>query len=74
VFPFILRGVNLLGASSANCPMELRAAIWNRLGGDLRPPSLDRIASRTVPLADVVEACATLMNRTSLGRVLVDCR
>jgi NADPH2:quinone reductase len=74
VFPFILRGVSLLGASSANCPMELRAAIWKRLGADLKPPALERIVSRTVPLADVIPACATLMNRTALGRVLVDCR
>ena len=74
VFPFILRGVSLLGASSANCPMDLRAAIWNRLGSDLRPPSLDAIASRTVPLEQVIDACGTLMNRTALGRILVDCR
>ncbi len=74
VFPFILRGVSLLGASSANCPMALRAAIWNLLGADLKPPALGRIASRTVPLAEVIPACATLMSRTALGRVMVDCR
>jgi acrylyl-CoA reductase (NADPH) len=74
VFPFILRGVSLLGASSANCPMALRTAIWNRLGSDLKPPALDRIVSRSVALANVIPACATLMNRTALGRVLVDCR
>jgi acrylyl-CoA reductase (NADPH) len=74
VFPLILRGVSLLGASSGNCPMPLRTAIWERLGADLKPPVLDRIVSRTVPLADVIPACGMLMNRTSLGRVLVDCR
>ncbi len=74
VFPSILRGVSLLGASSVNCPMPLRASIWSRLGADLKPPSLDLIVSRTVALADVIPACAALMNRTSLGRVLVDCR
>ncbi len=74
VFPLILRGVSLLGSSSGNCPMPLRASIWNRLGADLKPPSLDRIVSRTVPLAEVIPACGTLMNRTALGRVLVDCR
>ena len=73
VFPFILRGVSLLGASSANCPMALRTEIWNRLGADLKPPALDRIVSREVPLAEVVEACGTLMNRTGLGRILVRC-
>jgi acrylyl-CoA reductase (NADPH) len=74
VFPFILRGVSLLGASSANCPMPLRAEIWNRLGADLKPPALARIVSREVPLADVVDACGSLMARTALGRILVDCR
>jgi NADPH2:quinone reductase len=74
VFPFILRGVSLLGASSANCPMALRARIWQRLGDDLRPPALERIVGSTVPLAHVVAACYTLMDRTSRGRVLVDCR
>jgi acrylyl-CoA reductase (NADPH) len=74
VFPFILRGVSVLGASSANCPMPLRTDTWNRLGADLKPPALARIVSREVPLAEVAEACGTLMARTSLGRVLVDCR
>lgn len=74
VFPFILRGVSLLGASSGNCPMPLRAGIWSRLGGELKPPALHRFVSRTVPLAEVIPACETLMNRTALGRVLVDCR
>ncbi|HSK11024.1 MAG TPA: YhdH/YhfP family quinone oxidoreductase [Vicinamibacterales bacterium] len=74
VYPFILRGVSLIGASSGNCPMALRAEIWNRLSDDLRPPALERIVSRVVPLAGVVAACGTLMDRTALGRVLVDCR
>jgi acrylyl-CoA reductase (NADPH) len=74
VFPFILRGVSLLGASSSNCPMALRAEIWTRLGRDLRPGSLDQIASRIVPLAGVVEGCALLMERKARGRILVDCR
>ena len=29
VYPFILRGVSLLGASSANSPMSLRREIWH---------------------------------------------
>jgi acrylyl-CoA reductase (NADPH) len=37
VMPFILRGVQLLGVDSANCPMELRQAIWNKLAIAWRP-------------------------------------
>jgi acrylyl-CoA reductase (NADPH) len=71
VFPLILRGVSLLGASSANCPMPLRHEVWTRLGGDLRPPRLADIASRVVPLSEVLEAAASLVERRALGRVLV---
>lgn len=33
VFPFILRGVSLLGIDSAECPMELRQRVWQRFAG-----------------------------------------
>ncbi len=74
VFPFILRGVSLLGASSMNCPMPLRTEIWNRLGADLKPPHLAQIVSETIPLSGVIEACEKVMARRSRGRVVVDCR
>jgi acrylyl-CoA reductase (NADPH) len=37
VAPFILRGVHLLGADSANCPMTLRQTLWNKLAVQWRP-------------------------------------
>jgi putative YhdH/YhfP family quinone oxidoreductase len=37
VMPFILRGVHLLGADSANTPMPLRQRIWNKLAVEWRP-------------------------------------
>ena len=40
VFPFILRGVALLGMDSVNVPIELRRRIWDRLATDLRPRDL----------------------------------
>jgi NADPH2:quinone reductase len=71
VFPLILRGVSLLGVSSANCPMPLRHEVWRRLGSDLRPAHLDEIASTEVPLDRVLEAASLLIERRALGRVLV---
>jgi NADPH2:quinone reductase len=73
VFPLILRGVSLLGISSGNCPTPLRTQVWSRLGGDLKPPRLDRIVSREVPLDAVIEAASLLVERRSLGRILVSC-
>ena len=37
VFPFILRGVALLGMDSANMAIEPRRALWDRLATDLLP-------------------------------------
>lgn len=71
VFPLILRGVSLLGISSANCPMPLRTAIWNRLATDLAPRHLDLIAAEEVTLEGVIPACTRMLDRQHVGRVLV---
>ena len=34
VYPFILRGVNLLGIDSQTCPMPKRKRVWEKLGGE----------------------------------------
>ncbi|PKL39634.1 MAG: oxidoreductase [Spirochaetae bacterium HGW-Spirochaetae-1] len=45
VFPFILRGVALLGIDSADCPREHRVAIWKRLAAEWKDAGLDSRAS-----------------------------
>jgi acrylyl-CoA reductase (NADPH) len=40
VFPFILRGVALLGMDSVNMPIARRRDLWDRLATDLRPRDL----------------------------------
>ena len=34
VYPFILRGVKLIGIDSQNCPMPLRKKIWQKIASD----------------------------------------
>jgi putative YhdH/YhfP family quinone oxidoreductase len=41
VFPFILRGVALLGMDSANLPIAQRRSLWARLSDDLLPRGID---------------------------------
>jgi putative YhdH/YhfP family quinone oxidoreductase len=41
VFPFILRGIRLLGIDSAATPMPLRRQLWQRLAGELFPRHLE---------------------------------
>jgi putative YhdH/YhfP family quinone oxidoreductase len=45
VFPFILRGVRLLGIDSARCPTAVRQELWERLAGSWKPARLDDMAS-----------------------------
>lgn len=71
VFPFILRGVRLLGVDSAATPMPLRKQMWLRLASDLHVDDLEKIAHR-ISLAQLPQACTTLIDGTSRGRYVVD--
>jgi len=71
VFPFILRGVKLLGVDSAATQMPLRKQMWSRLASDLRVSELEKIAHR-ISLVQLLQACDTLIAGTSRGRYVVD--
>ncbi len=71
VFPFILRGVSLLGASSANCPIELRRALWQRLGDDLKPSMLSDVVSDEISLSEIVSQASKLLARKCHGRTII---
>jgi putative YhdH/YhfP family quinone oxidoreductase len=45
VYPFILRGVKLLGIDSQNCPMPIRQNIWNKLASEWKVDWLDTITT-----------------------------
>lgn len=72
VYPFILRGISLLGINSMATPRPLRDKIWQRLATDLRPAKLDRIATREIALEDVMGAAEALIEgHGPLGRTLI---
>ena len=71
VFPFILRGVNLLGIDSVWCPMAVRAPLWERLATDLKPPGLSETIAREVTLDQIPEVLATILKGGVRGRVVV---
>jgi putative YhdH/YhfP family quinone oxidoreductase len=71
VFPFILRGANVLGIDSVNLPLTQRLEIWKRLATDLRPPHLDESISREVRLEDTPAVLADIYRGATRGRVVV---
>jgi putative YhdH/YhfP family quinone oxidoreductase len=70
VYPFILRGVNLLGIDSVNCPMPLRLEAWRRLAGELKPRHLERIG-RPIDLAELPARLKEILEGGARGRYLV---
>lgn len=70
VFPFILRGVNLLGIDSVNCPMSLRRTLWEHLASDYKPATLDSIGHE-VSLEELPQVLATILKGGVRGRTVV---
>lgn len=71
VFPLILRGVSFLGISSANCHIDMRRTLWNRLGHEWKPAHLDEIITREVTLDGMEPVFNDMMESRSLGRTVV---
>lgn len=71
VFPFILRGVNLLGIDSNFCPQPRRALAWGRLARDLPLNLLDSM-TQTVPLEAAPQLAQQILQGQVRGRVVVD--
>jgi acrylyl-CoA reductase (NADPH) len=70
VFPFILRGVAMLGMDSVVVPIERRRAIWDRLATDLRPRSLgEGVAEVTLDTLD--DALDAIVAGEARGRWVV---
>jgi NADPH2:quinone reductase len=70
VFPFILRGVRLIGVDSVNTEMPLRRRIWQRLGADLKPRHLQSVV-QVISLDQVPAAFERLIQGEVRGRYLV---
>lgn len=70
VFPFILRGVSLLGVDSGFAGFPLRQRLWDRLAGDLKPAHLQRI-TRTIALAQLPAAFDDFIAGRAQGRTVV---
>lgn len=70
VMPFILRGVALLGIDSVQLPIGARRALWERLGGPLKPPRLEHLVHE-VDLDDVLAVIDQVRAGAFTGRAVV---
>jgi NADPH2:quinone reductase len=72
VLPFILRGVCLLGINSSDTLRDLRLAIWNRIGSDLKPQQLDTIAANTITFDELPNTFKAFIDGKVVGRTVVE--
>ncbi len=71
VFPFILRGVNLLGIDSVYCPMDVRVNLWNRLAGELKPAGLLESIGQEISLEELPRTLSAILQGEVRGRTIV---
>jgi acrylyl-CoA reductase (NADPH) len=70
VYPFILRGVTLIGIDSATTEMPLRRKIWNNFAGPWRLPNLDLFSS-TIELTELDAHIEKILAGGQVGRRVV---
>ncbi len=74
VFPFILRGVRLVGIDSAWCPADKRLEIWHRLATDWKSDHFDQIAQKTIGLSQLGDSVRDILAGQICGRIVVKLR
>ena len=70
IFPFILRGVSLVGIDSQHCPMELRKKLWALLADKWKPKNLLEL-TKTVSLENVDASIKDILQGQMQGRTLI---
>ncbi|WP_240374418.1 NADPH:quinone oxidoreductase family protein [Bacillus piscicola] len=71
VFPFILRGANLVGIDSVYCPMERRRKVWDKLASDFKiAKHLEEIADE-ITLSDLPSTLSDILQGAVTGRKVV---
>lgn len=70
VYPFILRGVSLIGIDSVNCPHRTRLQVWDKLASIWKPEQLETLVTE-VALEEVEGKLQSILQGGIRGRVVV---
>lgn len=71
VYPFILRGVNLLGIDSVFCPMDVRQKVWKRIASEMKSTTYFETAVQEITLDQLPETLKTILQGELRGRTIV---
>lgn len=71
VFPFILRGINLLGVDSVELPLDIKQQVWDVLADEWRIDQSERLLAAEVSLQELPDWFPRILAGQVRGRVLV---
>lgn len=71
VFPFILRGVNLLGIDSVFCPKETRLEVWRRIAEEMKSRTYFDTSVQEISLDELPETFSKILKGEMTGRTIV---
>ncbi|MGM8886820.1 YhdH/YhfP family quinone oxidoreductase [Psychrobacter sp. 1U2] len=70
VFPFILRGVRLIGIDSVECELDKKQTAWNKLADEWKVETLASITNE-IALEDIKATYQLMLEGQSVGRYVV---
>lgn len=71
VYPFIIRGVSLMGVDSVQCAMDSRIEIWNKLSNEWKPSNLhDNVEE--VTLMELSDKIDLIIQGKIEGRIIIN--
>lgn len=70
VFPFILRGIKLIGIDSVEIALDKKEKIWNKIANEYKISNMNKLVNK-IELADIKEAYEKILSSKATGRYLV---
>jgi putative YhdH/YhfP family quinone oxidoreductase len=71
VFPFILRGITLIGISAQNYPKPVRKVLWEKLSNEWKPDNLLELYSE-IKLDEVISHINQMIDGKLKGRTIIN--
>ncbi len=71
IFPFILRGIRLIGIDSVECKIEKKQEIWEKIANEWKIENLDKLVNE-IRLEDLEKTYKLLLEGKAVGRYVVN--
>ncbi len=71
VYPFILRGVRLIGIDSQNCPMPIRQKIWQKIASEWKIDWLQTITTEA-SFEELNDKIDLMLQKKHIGRTIIN--